>query len=121
MTESSPIRSGFSVINQNFRIPLIEIAWRWSFGLVATLVLFFGARAFVAGLRVTEADEQAVRGHDPTLVAAALTHILQQAGVLQSLFSIVMAIAVPGAIVWIIAASLGRAATLRQLMPAAAV
>src|SRR5690242_17012954 len=118
MSESSPIRAGFAAIHQNPVIAAIEIAWRWSFGLIGTVLLWLGTRAFLAGLKVSEGDEQALHGHDPAMIAAALTHILQQGGVLQRLIGIVTAVALPSAIVWIIAATLGRAATLRQLMPA---
>src|SRR6185369_17214541 len=70
-------------------------------------------------LKLSEADEQTLRGNDPTMIAAVLVHILQQAGVWQRLFAIVAAVAVPSAIIWIIAATLGRAATLKKLMPGA--
>ena len=118
MSDDSPIRAGFSAINRDPAIVAIEIAWRWSFGLIGTILLALGTRAFLAGLKVSEGDESALHGHDPTMIAAALTHILQQGGVLQRLVGIMAAVAVPSAIVWIIAATLGRAATLRRLMPA---
>ena len=117
MSESSPIRAGFAVVNQNPIIAVIEIAWRWAFGLIGTILLLLGTRAFLAGLKVSDGDEQALRGHDPTLIAAALLHILQQSGVLAKFFAIMAAVAIPSAIVWIIAATLGRAATLKRLMP----
>src|SRR6266850_6578976 len=118
MSESSPIRAGFAVINRNPSIAAIEIAWRWSFGLIATILLLLGTRAFLAGLRVSEGDEQALHGQDPMMIAAALMHILQQAGVMERLFAITAAVAIPSAIVWIAAATLGRAATLKRLLPA---
>lgn len=118
MSENSPIRAGFAAIHQKPVIIAIEIAWRWTFGLIATILLWMGTRAFLAGLRVSPDEEQALRGHDPTMIAAALTHILQQGGVLQRLFGIMAAVAIPSVIVWIIAATLGRATTLKRLMPA---
>ena len=117
MGENSPIRAGFSAVNRDPVITAIEIAWRWTFGLIATILLALGTRAFLAGLKVSEGDEQALHGHDPTMIAAALMHILQQSGVLRSFFAILAAIAIPSAIVWIIAGTLGRAATLKRLMP----
>src|SRR4051812_35896882 len=117
MSEPSPIRAGFSAIHQKPGIAAIEIAWRWSFGLVGTILLLLGTKAFLAGLRVTEADEQAFNSHSPTLIAEALMHIVQQAGVLQRFFGIVGAVAVPSALAWVAAATLGRAATLKRLTP----
>ena len=118
MVENSPIRAGFAATHQNPAIVAIEIAWRWSFGLIATILFVLGTKALLTGLQLSEGDEQALHGHDPTMIAAALTHILQQGGVLQRLFGIMAAVAIPSAIVWIIAATLGRADTLRRLMPA---
>ncbi len=121
MTETSPIRAGFAAIHKNPAIAVIEIAWRWTFGLIGTIFLLLGTRAFVSGLKLSEGDEQALRGHDPTMIAAALMHILQQGGVLQSFFAILAAVAIPSAIVWIIAATFGRAATLRRLIPSSTI
>src|SRR4051812_2008801 len=117
MSQASPIRAGFAAINENPIVAVVEIAWRWTFGLIATVLLWFGARAFLAGLKMSEGDEQALRGHDPTMIAAALMHVLQQSGALQRFFSILAAIAIPSAIIWIVAATLGRTATLRKLLP----
>jgi hypothetical protein len=119
MSQAPPIRAGFAIIHQNPGIAVIEIAWRWTFGLLATVLLLLGSKAFLAGLKLSKADEQTLRGNDPTMIAAVLVHILQQAGVWQRLFAIVAAVAVPSAIIWIIAATLGRAATLKKLMPGA--
>jgi len=118
MSESSPIRTGFAVVNRNPSIAAIEIAWRWTFGLIGTILLLLGTRAFLAGLKVSDGDEQALHGQDPMMIAAALMHILQQDGVLIRLLAIIAAVAIPSAIVWIAAATLGRAATLRRLIPA---
>src|SRR5690348_9429270 len=119
MSASSPIRAGFEAIHQSPAIAFIEIAWRWTFGLVGTLLLLIGTKTFLAGLKLSEGDEQALRGHDPTLIAAALLHTLQQPGVIERFFAIIAAVAVPSVIVWIIVAALGRTAVLRRLMPSA--
>jgi hypothetical protein len=121
MGGNSPIRAGFAAIKQNPSIAALEIAWRWVFGLVATILLLFGTKAFLAGLKLSEGDEQALHGNDPTIIAAALMHILQQAGVLQRFFGVLAAVAIPSAIIWVAAATLGRASTLRKLMPGSVV
>ncbi len=43
-------------------------------------------------------------------------HILQQPGVLQRFFAIMAAVALPSIIIWIVAATTGRAATLKRLL-----
>jgi hypothetical protein len=112
-----PVRGPFRTIGACPILVAIEIAWRWGFGLIGTILLLLGTRAFLAGLKISEGDEQALHGHDPTMIAAALTHILQQSGVLARFFGIIAAVAIPSAVVWIIAATFGRAATLRRLLP----
>src|SRR4051812_13514222 len=117
MSQASPIRAGLAAIHQNPVIALLEIAWRWIFGLISTILLCLGARAFIVGLKFSEGDEQALRGHDPMMIAAALLHILQQPGGMQSLCSVIAAVTLPSAIIWIAAATLGRTATLKKLLP----
>jgi hypothetical protein len=121
VSDSSPIRAGFTAVRENPAIAAIEIAWRWTFGFVSTILLLLGAKAFLAGLKLTDGDEQALRGNNPTVIAAALMHVLQQGGVLQRFFAIVVAVAIPSVIIWVGAATIGRAAVLRKLMPTAAV
>jgi len=121
VTENSPIRAGFVAVIKDPAIAIIEIAWRWTFGLVGTILFLLGTHVFLSGLKLSEGDEQAIRGHDPTMIAAALMHVLQQGGVLQSFFGILAAVAIPSAIVWIIAATIGRAATLRRFLPSSPV
>jgi hypothetical protein len=116
MTENSPIRAGFAAVHNDPAIAVIEIAWRWTFGLIGTVFLLIGTRVFLSELKLSEGDEQALRGHDPTMIAAALMHVLQQGGVLQNFFGILAAVVIPSAIVWIIGATVGRAATLRRFL-----
>jgi len=113
---ASPIRYGFDVVKRAPAAVLLEVAWRWTFGLVATVLLVLGARAFLRGLNLTAADEQALQGHDPATAAAALMHAFQQPNVWSHFLSIAFVVAVPSAVVWIAAATLGRAAVLRQLL-----
>jgi len=117
MTNASPVRSGFEAVKRSPSIVAIEIAWRWSFGLAATVLLFLGAKAFLAGLNVSPGDEEAIRGSDPTTIAAALMHVFQQPGVWQHFFGIALAIVLPAVLIWVAAASLGRVAVLKRLSP----
>ena len=116
MNNPSPIRAGFDAVKREPAVFAIEIAWRWTFGLIASVLLLFGVRAFLVGLNVSPGDEQAIRGSDPTLAAAALAHLFQQQGVLQRFFEIAAAVVVPTALVWIAAATIGRIAGLKRLL-----
>jgi hypothetical protein len=116
MINPSPIRAGFDAVKRAPAVAVIEIAWRWTFGLIATVLLLFGVRAFLAGLNVSPADEQAIGGTDPAMAAAALAHLFQQQGVLQRFFDIAGAVVIPTVLVWIAAATLGRIAVLKRLL-----
>jgi hypothetical protein len=116
MANSSPIRYGFDAVKRAPAVAVIEIAWRWTFGVIATVLLLFGVRAFLAGLSVSPSDEQAIRGSDPSMAAAALAHLFQQQGVLQRLFEIIAAVVVPSVLVWIVTATFGRIAVLKRLL-----
>jgi hypothetical protein len=119
MINPSPIRYGFDAVKGAPAVAAIEIAWRWTFGVIATVLLVFGVRAFLAGLNVSPGDEQAIRGSDPSTAAAALAHLFQQQGVLQRFFEIAGAVLVPTVLVWIVAATFGRIAVLKRLLGAA--
>ncbi|HEV2114260.1 MAG TPA: hypothetical protein VGR50_08920 [Terriglobales bacterium] len=94
---------------------LTEVGWRWGFGL-GTCVLLFAAWLRVFGaVAITEQDVAALSSHDPTLIAGALLHVLQETGpdLLAASF-----IVVPAALVlWVALATFGRLATLELLLP----
>ena len=119
MANSSPIRYGFDAVKRVPALAAIEIAWRWTFGVIATVLLLFGVRAFLLGLSISPADEQGIRGSDRAMAAAAVAHLFQQQGVLQRFFEIAVAVVVPMALVWIAAATLGRIAVLKRLLGSA--
>jgi hypothetical protein len=91
-----------------------EIAWRWSFGVAAGALVTVAVMRFLNSLTVTDADLLALRSRVPALMADALVHIFQGTGpgMLRLLLILTPAISV----LWILAASVGRAATLRVLI-----
>jgi hypothetical protein len=116
MADSSPIRYGFDAVKKTRGLFLIEIAWRWTFGLLATLLLVLGTTAFIARLNISPADAQVIRGPRPTpAAAAALVHVFEQNGVWRQFFLIAAAVVFPSTLIWIIAATIGRVAVLRRL------
>jgi hypothetical protein len=116
MLNPSPVRAGFDAVKRAPSLAVIEIAWRWIFGLVATVLLLLGLRAFLAGLSVSPADEAALRGSDVTLAFAALMHLFQEQGVWERFFGISFAVVVPSVLVWVAAATLGRVTVLKRLL-----
>lgn len=110
MSTTSAINDGFHVAVREPAIALTEIAWRWSFGLAAwTLVV----ASLCAYLDTLPAGNLALRADNPWLLAAAAGRILHGSPRLVTATAIV----VPAIFVlWIAAATMGRAATLRALL-----
>src|SRR5580692_3296860 len=114
MPRVSPTLEGFRA---SFRRPsptFAEIAWRWTVGAVGWTLVFFWLIEFLDTLPVTNSDATLLRTRQPLLVGRAIEHILRGSlnrAVLAALFATLALLAL-----WIIAASLGRAATVRALV-----
>lgn len=118
MATSSPTRAGFRAVRRQPAVLLAEIAWRWSWGAASLAVLVAAARAYLASVTVTSADMAELKSRVPTLVADAIARMLAGSGATLARIAVVVIPAL--AILWILAASLGRAATLKALFPQAA-
>lgn len=118
MTNVSPIRSGFRAVWRQPALALAEIAWRWAWGAASLALAWFAALSFLESLHVSGRDELQLRSNVPQLVADALLHIFQGSG--PTLLRLFFVIAPAVTVLWMMAASAGRAATLRALLPAAA-
>jgi hypothetical protein len=100
-----------------FRRPLLtwtEITWRWTVGATAAALAIFALLEYLDSLPLTDAEMLFLRTKQPFLVDSVIAHILRGslhrvvlAGLLVSLALIVL---------WIVAASLGRAVTVRGLL-----
>ncbi len=109
----SPTAEGFRAA---FRRPLLtfaEITWRWVVGATATVLFFFGLFEFLDTLPVTNGDLLFLRTRNPFLVSQAIGHILR-GHLNRGLLSLILA-ALLLAVIWIVAASLGRVATVEVL------
>ena len=113
MASESPISEGFRRAWHGPEIVLAEIAWRWSFG-VATLALGIGSLwIYLDTLPVSNSAFQALGRHPRWLVASALAHVLHDGAHLLR-FAAIMLPAI--FVLWIAAVTLGRAATLTELL-----
>jgi hypothetical protein len=114
MSRVSPTLEGFRA---TFRRPsqvFAEIAWRWTSGASACALLFFWLIEYLDTLPVSKADAALLSTKQPFLVWRAIAHILRGSlsrAVLAALFA-----AIALSLLWIIAASIGRAATIRALL-----
>lgn len=114
MRSPSPTAEGFRLIFRRPVIPLAEIAWRWSF---ATTFWFLSASFLVEyadSLPANRVDQLLLGTRQPELVLRALHRVLHGSALRFTAASIVLAIAL--LVVWIVLASVGRAATLRAMM-----
>ena len=110
----SPTVEGFRAA---FRRPLLtfaEITWRWVVGATAMVLFFFGLFEFLDTLPVSNGELLFLRTRNPFLVSQAIGHMLR--GHLGRGFLSLVLAALLLAIIWIVAASWGRIATVEALL-----
>jgi len=110
----SPTAEGFRAA---FRRPLFtfaEITWRWVIGTTATVLLIFGFFEFLDTLPVTNGELFFLRSGYPLLAWQAIVHILR-GGMDRAVLSLLVA-ALLLSVLWIVAASLGRIATVEGMI-----
>ena len=114
MSPISPTVEGFRAA---FRRPLLtvaEITWRWVVGATAAVLFFFGLFEFLDTLPVTNGELLFLKTRNPFLVSRAITHILR-GNLICGLLSLILAVILL-AVIWMVAASLGRIATVEALL-----
>lgn len=114
MSRVSPTLEGFRAAFRWPSLTLAEIAWRWTVGTTACALLVFGLLEYLDTLPVTEGELLLLRTRHPVLVGQAIAHILRGSLNRAVAGGLVGALAVTG--LWILAASLGRAASVRALL-----
>ena len=95
-------------------ISLAEVAWRWSFGGAACVLLGLAFVAYLDTLPVDHTDMLLLRTRQPVLIGQAFTHILHGSALRVTFANIILFSAL--ALLWIVLASLGRGATLVPLL-----
>lgn len=110
----SPTAEGFRAAFRRPALTLAEISWRWTAGATATALFLFGLFEYLSTLPVTNGELLFLRSRQPYLVGEAIAHILR--GSLNRAVISLMVAALLLALLWILAASLGRIATVRGLL-----
>ena len=103
-----------------FRRPALalgEIAWRWAFGAAAWTLVVVAVYRILAQVDVTEVELAIARRSDMFQIADAFARILVQ--VLPQFARECLVLAPAIAVLWIAAATVGRAVTLQTLLAAA--
>jgi hypothetical protein len=108
------IRAGFRAVVRRPALALGEVAWRWAFGAAAWTLAIIAIRRILAHVDITQAELLLAHHSDVFLIADAGAHIVVQ--VLPQLARECLVLAPAIAVLWIAAATLGRAITLDALM-----
>jgi hypothetical protein len=114
MSRVSPTLEGFRAAFRRPSLTFAEIAWRWTVGAVAGALFLFSFVEYIDTLPVTHGDATLLGTRQPWLVGRAIAHILRGSlnrAVLAALFAVLAL-----ALLWIVAASIGRVATIRALL-----
>src|SRR5690349_4361199 len=109
----NPITQGLRAVMRDPAIFLVEILWRWSFALLACLLVAGVGMMLLGPLHVGKAWDTAWGSRDPQRMGQLLVAIVLLLGVKL----IIAAIAVPLAIalLWGILSALGRFVTVKRL------
>ena len=114
MKPRSPTIEGFRVMFSSPSFGLAEIAWRWSFGFAASVLLAFSLFEYFDTLPVSAGDLFLLRTRHPVLISRAIADIFQGSGFRASKTAILLLILL--SVAWIVLASWGRAMTVKALL-----
>jgi hypothetical protein len=114
MSRVSPSFEGFRVAFRRPSFTLAEITWRWAVGASAISLFFFGLFEYLDTLPVTNGELLFLRTRQPYLVAQAIRHILRGSANRVVIVSFLATLLL--GILWIVAASVGRIATVNALL-----
>jgi hypothetical protein len=110
----SPTVEGFRAAFRRPSVTLAEIMWRWTAGATAAALLLFGLFEYLDTLPVTNGELLFLRTRQPYLVGEAIAHILR-GSLNRAVMAGILAAFLLGTL-WIVAASVGRIATVRALL-----
>lgn len=113
MSRPSPTLEGFRAAFRQPALALAEIAWRWSVGATACALLGFSCFEYLNTLPVNGRELLFLRSRHPLLISRAIAHILRGSLTRVSLAALLGASALT--VLWIFAAALGRAISVRAL------
>jgi hypothetical protein len=114
MKQRSPTVEGFRTIFHRPSFGFAEIAWRWSFGAAAGLLVAFAFFEYLDTLPVSKGDLLLLRTSQPVLISRAVLHIFR--GSAFRVIETMVVLALTLGIAWVVIASLARAATIKALL-----
>ena len=111
---NSPTLEGLRRVYRQPSLALAEVTWRWSFAVAAWLLFVFAVLEFLDSLPVTTGDLFLLRTRIPPLVLITVRHLFM-AGTRRGV-AVFIIVVCAAALLWMLAASAGRAAILRVLL-----
>jgi hypothetical protein len=114
MKPRSPTLEGFRSMFRRPSLGFAEIAWRWSFGAAAGLLITLCCFEYLDTLTVTRGDLWLLRSRQPVLISQAIGNIARGSGFRLVEAFIVLALALT--VGWLVIAALARAATVKALL-----
>ena len=114
MARISPTLEGFRAALRRPLFTFTEISWRWTIGATSFALVLYGFFEYLNTLPVSKRDAALLASRQPALAGRAIAHIFRG-----SMSRAVMAALCAGlalSLLWIVAASIGRAATVRALV-----
>jgi hypothetical protein len=109
----NPITQGLRQVTRDPVIFLVEIVWRWSFALLACLLVFAVGLALLGTLNIGHTWDAAWRSRDPQRMGSLLVAILLLLGTKAVIAAVAIPIAI--ALLWAILSAPGRFATIKRL------
>jgi hypothetical protein len=113
-TAHSPFRDGFAALWHEPALLAAELTWRWCFGLSAWMLAIASAALFLDSIKLSPRDELLLGTLEPQLLQEAVRHIFR--GTLTRLVLEQIILLLGLMLLWALAATAGRAATLRRLV-----
>jgi hypothetical protein len=111
---NSPAMDGLRLVYRQPVLGLAEVAWRWTVATAAWLLLGFLVIEYIDSLAITRGDLLLLRSGVPWLVMASVRRILMSGAGRFAAAALIVGSAV--GVLWIFAASLGRAALIRAVL-----
>jgi hypothetical protein len=110
VSQTDSITYGFRAILRDPAIFLMELVWRWSFGAMAFLLLFFASLTLLGSVDIADVHGAGWTSRDPLLVTLAALRLVRQL-VRRPLF-LMVALAIT--VLWVSFGTLGRTIILRR-------
>jgi hypothetical protein len=110
----SPTIEGFRVMFGRPIFAFAEITWRWCVGLAGSLLALLTVAICLNTLPVSRLDLLLLRSRQPGLIARSLANIFRGSSARLLLALVILALALT--LLWIVAASFGRMATIKALI-----